>query len=62
MDDLDPFVLLNMQADQIKYELDIMLESDEITEDQYNKDLTSLAYEFALNRFPRRLFAFIDRC
>lgn len=46
MDDFDQFQLLSLQADQIKAELDSMLLNKEITEARYNKDITSLAYEF----------------
>jgi hypothetical protein len=50
-EDIDPFEMLNMQASYIKSELDYMFETKQITEDNYNKDIVSLAYEYALNRF-----------
>ncbi len=53
MDELDPFQILNLQANHIKEELDAMLTSKEITEDTYNKNITMLAYEFAVNRLCR---------
>lgn len=48
---MEEFELLQMQSDQIKDELDTMLATKEITEQTYNKNITSLAYEFALNGF-----------
>ncbi len=51
MEELDPFYLLNIQADHVKAELDNMLVQKKITEDDYNMNITSLAYEYAINGF-----------
>src|SRR4051812_18647979 len=48
---MEEFELLQMQSDQIKDELDVMFSTKEITEATYNKNITSLAYEFALHGF-----------
>ncbi len=52
MSELDPFEVLAMQSDMIKESLDKMLVDRSITEDDYNKNIASLAYEYAINGFP----------
>jgi hypothetical protein len=52
MTDIDPFEVLSMQADIIKEDLDKMLMDKTIGEDEYNKNISALAYEYAINGFP----------
>ncbi len=52
MSDLDPFEVLSMQSEMIKESLNKMLSDNSITEAEYNKNITSLAYEYAINGFP----------
>jgi hypothetical protein len=47
----DNFDLLALQADDIKYELDRMLDAKEITPEEYSKNIVLLAYEYAVNGY-----------
>ncbi len=49
MENYDSFELFELQSKQIKNDLDDMLMNREISEDHYNKNLTILAYEYAIN-------------
>lgn len=52
MEELDSFSVLSLQASHIKEELDEMLKDNQITEDEYNKSLTELAYSFIIDGYP----------
>lgn len=50
--ELDNFKVLNMQVNHIKEELDYMLNNKQMSEEDYNKNIVLLAYEYSINGFP----------
>ena len=52
MEDLDIVELLDIQSNYVKSELDKKLASHQISEPEYNKNITILAYEYALYGMP----------
>lgn len=47
--DMDDFDLLAKQTEEIKLELDIMLQEKKISDEEYSKEIVLLAFEYAYN-------------
>lgn len=52
MEPLDEFQILALQIDILKKELDDNHANEQISDEDYNKQIAILAYQFAINKFP----------
>lgn len=52
MEELDDFQIIALQINNLKKELDEALSNELLSDEDYNKRITKLSYQYAINGFP----------